>query len=82
LSTQAVWRWAVKGIKLPDGRVVKLETLKLAGRYMTSIEALERFIAAQNEPVTNPPVFDDIRSRSARERQSDRAAEFLTEKGI
>ena len=33
-----VWRWARKGI---NG--VRLETCRVGGRYVTSIEALERF---------------------------------------
>jgi hypothetical protein len=37
----AVWRWARKGIK-----GIKLETLRLGGRFITSMEALDRFSKA------------------------------------
>jgi hypothetical protein len=50
-----VTRWALKGFKLPDGRTVRLETYRLAGRLMTSKPALLRFIAAQNEAPSDPP---------------------------
>jgi hypothetical protein len=39
LST--LWRWRTKGV-----RGVKLETALVGGRRVTSIEALERFVAA------------------------------------
>jgi hypothetical protein len=34
----AIWRWARKGIK-----GIRLETLRLGGRFLTSMEALDRF---------------------------------------
>lgn len=40
-------RWAIYGIKLEDGRTVKLETYRLGGKLSTSRPALLRFIAAQ-----------------------------------
>jgi hypothetical protein len=43
-----VWRAATRGVIAPDGTRIPLETLKLAGRLVTSVEAIERFIAASN----------------------------------
>jgi hypothetical protein len=43
LSPVTVWRWATYGL-----RNVKLETIKLGGRRITSVEAFQRFIAATN----------------------------------
>jgi hypothetical protein len=81
LTPQALWRWATKGIRRPDGQVVKLEVVRVAGRFLSSWPAVERFIQAQNEAaeVAMPAV-----SRSARKRQRDdaRAAEMLEEVGI
>jgi hypothetical protein len=48
-------RWALIGIKLPDGRVLKLESLRLNGRLCTSKEAVYRFVQSQNERATSVP---------------------------
>ena len=38
VHASSVWRWARKGV-----RGVYLESRRLGGRYLTSLEALERF---------------------------------------
>ncbi len=45
-SSVSMWRWAVKGIKTASGRRVKLETLKVGGRMVSSRQALVRFFEA------------------------------------
>lgn len=42
-SAATWWRWSTKGV-----RGVRLETLLIGGRRMTSREALLRFVAASN----------------------------------
>lgn len=75
-----IWRWLSKGVRAPNGRVVKLEALRIAGRYYSSREALGRFISAQQEttvaglPASRPP--------ATRQRESDRAAEELKAAGL
>lgn len=39
----SLWRWTVKGQKAPDGRIVRLETIKVGGTTCTSLEALQRY---------------------------------------
>ena len=48
-SSITVSRWANKGVRLADGRIVKLEAFRLNTRLCTSRAALLRFIRAQNE---------------------------------
>jgi hypothetical protein len=36
-------RWVLTGAKAPDGQLVKLEAVRLGGRWMTSRGALQRF---------------------------------------
>jgi hypothetical protein len=36
-------RWIVEGVKGPDGGRVRLEVVRLGGRWVTSREALQRF---------------------------------------
>jgi hypothetical protein len=45
-SPATIWRWAKAGIKLADGRCVRLECLRVGGRHVTSEGALQRFITA------------------------------------
>ncbi len=51
---ETVWRWAIHGHKLPDGTIIKLESAKLAGRWLTSKPALRRFL----ERVTSASIRD------------------------
>ncbi len=51
VNVATVWRWCQKG-----ARGVRLESLAVGGRRVTSQEAFERFIAATNpEAAATPP---------------------------
>jgi hypothetical protein len=43
------------GVKLDDDSVVRLQCIKIAGRLMTTKQAIARFIRAQNQPVGGAP---------------------------
>jgi hypothetical protein len=43
VTFNCVLRWVREGQRSPDGRVVKLEALRLGGRWVTSREAIQRF---------------------------------------
>jgi hypothetical protein len=45
LARAAVWRWLSKGLPGPDGTRVRLEAVRLGRRWMTSRQALARFMA-------------------------------------
>lgn len=81
VSTSCIWRWIAKGIRLTDGRIVKLEAARLAGRWLTSGPALERFLAAQT-PNLDMPAAPAPRSPGQRRRASKRAARELDRIGI
>jgi Protein of unknown function (DUF1580) len=55
VSPSCVWRWHRHGVRLPDGRVVRLEAVRVAGRFLTTIEAVHRFIAAQQPDAAPSP---------------------------
>lgn len=74
-------RHHLRGVTLPDGRVVRLEAVRIAGRLMTSRAAVARFITAQ-QPDEEPAVAPAPRSPSARRRASEAAAEQLARAGI
>ncbi len=47
-----VWRWATVGLHRRDGAVVKLETITVGKRLFPSAEALKRFRAALDAPLS------------------------------
>jgi hypothetical protein len=82
VHSSCVWRWAREGVRLPGGRVVRLECAKVSGRWLTSEPALERFIAAQTptpDMASSPAV---PRTPAARRRDNERAAAELEKAGI
>jgi hypothetical protein len=55
-------RWIHKGHRLPSGARVKLEALRLGGKFLVSRAAILRFIERQQEPVANTPPTRRLRS--------------------
>jgi hypothetical protein len=81
VSLSCVLRWVLEGVPGPDGRRVKLDAVRLGGRWVTSLEALGRFA----EQLT--PRFGDIplsvrRTPKQRKRAAARAEKKLTAAGI
>lgn len=78
VNFSTIWRWALKGIRAIDGRLVKLEAARVGGRWLTSKEAIERF----SEALT--PTNDDaqIRPPAARKRGGTVAKKKLEKMGI
>ncbi|MEJ7590355.1 MAG: DUF1580 domain-containing protein [Planctomycetaceae bacterium] len=74
ISDATMARWIQKGVK-----GVKLETLLIGGRRVTSKEAICRFIAAQNPDESPAPAAI---SPAQRRRQSEAARQALQEAGI
>jgi hypothetical protein len=79
LST--VLRWIIDGARTPCGNVVKLEGIRLGGRWLTSKQALQRFAEA-----LTPDLFAENphapRSPGARQRASERAEQELNKMGL
>lgn len=49
-SVATVWRWILNGVRGPGGDLVYLEAQRLGRRRFVTREAIDRFIAAFNEP--------------------------------
>lgn len=47
VSLSCALRWTLNGVRLPSGEIVRLEAIRLGGRWLTSIEALQRFAERQ-----------------------------------
>jgi hypothetical protein len=74
-------RWMVDGIRLSDGRTLKLEHIRVSNRLMTSRAALIRFLAAQQEPCPAPTIGPP-RSPAERRRSNARAEAELERRGV
>jgi hypothetical protein len=77
-----VWRWIRKGVLAGDGRRVRLDAAKLGGRWVTSKEALQRFLEALTPSFGNPQRGVAPRTPGQRKRAYERAAEALDKEGI
>ena len=74
-------RWVTSGVRGPNGKRVRLEAARLAGKWITTPQAIVRFLEAQT------PQFDDApaptpRATSRRQRESERAAAELERRGM
>lgn len=70
-----VWRWVLKGV-----RGIRLETIVVGGKRYTTIEAIERFIAATTAKANGEPT--PLRTPRQRQRAIERAERELSDAGI
>src|SRR5262249_36091030 len=70
-------RWATKGAKGPDGTIVRLDAMRLGGRWVTSRQALERFMAALTPRPAGRGDTPGARTPASRQGASERAAAEL-----
>jgi hypothetical protein len=80
MTASAILRWVLSGVRGPDGKKVKLEANRLGGRWVTSVEALQRFSDRQTPDESKQAPTP--RSPAARRRASERADRELDELGI
>jgi len=83
VDPSTVFRWRQKGAKTTDGRLVKLEAVRVGGRWLTSREAVARFVqaltnAADPTSSSTPPT---PRSVGQQQRAAQRAGERLKKMG-
>jgi hypothetical protein len=80
VSFACLWRWALRGTRSPDGHTVKLEALRLGGRWVTSREALQRFAEALTPQARGTP--PPSRSTKQRQKAAEKAAAALERIGL
>lgn len=80
VTISCILRWILDGVKTPGG-VVRLEGLRIGGRWITSVEALERFAAAQTPHFETAP-SNSPRSATASQRAATQADRELERLGI
>lgn len=81
VTISCVLRWLLNGVKLPSGGVVRLEAIRVGGRWLTSVEALERFAVRQTPNLEATPVTSK-RTSSLRRRETEKAEQELAKNGI
>lgn len=57
VSPEMIWRWRSRGIRLPDGSVVKLRCRRCGRRWFTTEAAVQEFIERQT--VAHSPYVQD-----------------------
>src|SRR5262245_19897199 len=77
-----ILRWVTRGVALPDGQVVRLEGIRLGGRWFTSHQALQRFAERQTPKLGGAEQTTAPRAAARRERGSDEAARALERLGF
>jgi hypothetical protein len=76
-----ILRWILKGAKAPSGDLVRLDAIRLGGRWVTSREAIQRFAEALTPQLNGNAVLPP-RSAAKRRQASERAAKELEKLGI
>lgn len=80
VNSSTIWRWCRKGVRVEGIGIVRLECVRVSGRWLTSEEAISRFVARQT------PAAEQTMARSRtlgqRRRASERAARELDRIGI
>jgi hypothetical protein len=81
VAPSTVFRWIASGVRLPDGSRVRLEAVRLGGRWLTSAPAIERFIVRQTPSLetTSAPMPRTPRQRA---KAAERAGRELDRIGI
>jgi len=74
-------RWIQRGARGPAGDRIRLEAVRLGGRWLTSQEALQRFMERLT-PALEPGQMAQPRTPAERLRSSERAGAELARLGI
>ena len=82
LSPSTGSRWASQGVRLPDGRRVKLEAVRIGSRLLTTDAAVARFLAALNGDPPATTAAAEPRGPGQRRRASEAAGRRLAELGV
>jgi hypothetical protein len=81
VAPSTVFRWINTGVRLADGSCVRLEAVRLGGRWLTSGPAIERFMARQTPALDAAPAARTP-TPAQRSRRAEHATKELTRLGI
>ncbi len=80
-----VLRHITKGVRLPNGEIIRLEGARLGGRWITSVEAVQRFmerLTAGTLPDSTIAKAAVIRTTRQRQRELERVDDELAQAGF
>ena len=81
LHPSTVLRWMLSGVRTAAGLTVRLEAVRLGGRWVTSAAAYQRFVEAQTPSLkANPMPRTPTPTQAAK--RAERAAKALEQVGI
>lgn len=83
-SPGAVWRWIRDGVRTAENEIIRLEAILVAGRWLTSDEAIVRFVEAQQPKTIEVPAepISQRHSHRATTKASTLAERNLEELGL
>jgi hypothetical protein len=74
--------WVTRGVRGPDGQKIYLEALRLGGRWLTSKEAIIRFMEAQTPQKVEIPAGVPFRSKAKAQEDAEAAERELDKMGV
>jgi hypothetical protein len=80
VNFSTVYRWIFRGVRSPAGQLVRLESVRVGGRWLVSREALQRFVEMLS--VRSSDASPSPRSPAERRRKSAVAGKKLERMGI
>jgi hypothetical protein len=80
VNPSTIFRWITTGVRLQDGSRLRLEARRVGGRWLTSREAVQRFIDAQTPIVRDK--LARLTTQTERARRAERAGKELEKAGI
>jgi hypothetical protein len=81
VNPSTIWRWICDGVKLRDGTVVRLEGVRCGDRWLTSQEAIARFIDAQTPNLDGERIATPV-TGACRNKVAQKAGEQLQRLGF
>lgn len=82
VAPSTVFRWIFSGVRLPDGTHLRLEAVRLGGRWLTSGPAIERFISRQTPQFADADPAPTPRTAKQQAKATERAGKKLEGLGI
>src|SRR4051794_41100940 len=77
VSPATIWRWVAAGVRLSDGSTLRLEAVRIGGRWVTSVEAMARFAERQTAALRGEAQSSTPRTAAQQRRASERASKAL-----
>src|SRR5262245_5802633 len=81
VTLSCVLRWVLTGARGPSGERIRLEAVRVGGRWLTTREALQRFAEALT-PRPDAPPAPAPRTAGQRARAAEKAGKQLEKLGI